>query len=194
MLSRFWWGWVFLVNLPVVAIGLVVGAALIPQSRASERHDLDLVGATSSTTGLAVLTLGLIQAGRNGWDKPSALALIAGGVAVLGAFAIWERRLDRRGRQPMIDVKLFRTRYFSWGAALSGVAALGMIQKSAGPLGTAIMGSIVAAAYQARLGLGELVGLLPTLLCFPSNRAKNLHAGTQNRPPVRHLADRQSLG
>jgi Na+/melibiose symporter-like transporter len=118
---------VFLINVPVVVIGLVVAAVLIPESRAAERPDFDLTGAATSTLGLVALTYGLIQAGQYGWTNPAALALMVGGLVALVAFAAWERRLDRRGGHPMIDVQLFRTRSFSWGAALSGVAGLGMI-------------------------------------------------------------------
>jgi EmrB/QacA subfamily drug resistance transporter len=127
MLSRFWWGWVFLINVPVVVLGLVVALALVPESRTAERHALDLTGAATSTVGLVVLTYGLIQAGQEGWTHPTALALMACGLVALAGFAAWERRLDRRGGHPMIDVPLFRSPSFSWGAALSGVAGLGMI-------------------------------------------------------------------
>ena len=44
MLSRLWWGWVFLINVPVVAVGLFVGVGLIPESRAAERPGLDPAG------------------------------------------------------------------------------------------------------------------------------------------------------
>jgi EmrB/QacA subfamily drug resistance transporter len=124
MLSRFWWGWLFLINVPVVAIGLIVGTVLIPESRAARRPQLDLFGAASATMGLVALTYGLIHAGQAGWSDPAALSLMAAGLLALGGFAAWERRL---GGQPMVDPGLFRSASFSWGAALSGVAGLGMI-------------------------------------------------------------------
>lgn len=65
MLSRFWWGWVFLFNVPVVALGLIIGLVLIPESRAEQRPGLDPVGTAASVTGLVVLTYGLIEGGQD---------------------------------------------------------------------------------------------------------------------------------
>jgi len=127
MLSRFWWGWVFLLNVPVVIVGLAAGLALIPESRAAARPGLDPPGTAASAAGLVLVTYGLIEAGQHGWADPVPLALIAAGAAVLGWFAAWERRLGRRGGQPLIDPGLFRSGSFTWGAALGGVAGLGMI-------------------------------------------------------------------
>ncbi len=126
MLAHLWWGWVFLINVPVVAIGLVIGFILVPESRADERPDLDMTGTISSVTGLVALTYGLIEAGQRGWSAPITLTLIAGGIAILGGFLAWERRLDRRGGMPMIHPALFRSRAFTWGAILGGVAGLGL--------------------------------------------------------------------
>jgi len=127
MLSRFWWGWVFLINVPVVIVGLVVGFALIPESRATQRPGLDPVGTATSTVGLVMVTYGLIEAGRSGWSTPAALALVAAGLLSLAGFAAWERRLAGRGGQPLVDPALFRSASFTSGAVLGGVAGLGMI-------------------------------------------------------------------
>jgi MFS transporter, DHA2 family, multidrug resistance protein len=127
MLSRFWWGWVFLINVPVVVVGLAVGIALIPESRAAQRPGLDPPGTAASVTGLVVVTYGLIEAGSKGWSDPAALALIAAGLLLLAGFAGWERRLASRGGQPLVDPALFRSRSFTSGAVLGGVAGLGMI-------------------------------------------------------------------
>jgi MFS transporter, DHA2 family, multidrug resistance protein len=127
MLSRFWWGWVFLLNVPVVVVGLAVGFALIPESRAARRPGLDPRGTAASTVGLVAVTYGLIEAGQNGWSDPAALALIAAGLVVLAGFAGWERRLSGRGGHPLVDPRLFRSASFSSGAVLGGVAGLGMI-------------------------------------------------------------------
>jgi MFS transporter, DHA2 family, multidrug resistance protein len=127
MLSRLWWGWVFLINVPVVAIGLAAGLALVPESRAPGRPGLDPAGAAASAAGLVAVTWGLIQAGQHGWADPAALALVSAGLAALAAFFGWERRLSARGGQPMIDPALFASRSFTWGAVLGGVAGLGMV-------------------------------------------------------------------
>ena len=73
------------------------------------------------------MTYGLIKAGQDGWGDPAALALMALGLVLLGGFVAWERRLGRRGGQPLVDPGLFRSASFTWGAILGGVAGLGMI-------------------------------------------------------------------
>src|SRR5450755_2330373 len=54
MLSRFWWGWVFLLNVPVVVVGLIAGVTLVPESRAAGRPGLDPAGMAASAAGLVV--------------------------------------------------------------------------------------------------------------------------------------------
>jgi DHA2 family multidrug resistance protein-like MFS transporter len=188
MLSRFWWGWVFLINVPVAVIGLIVGIALIPESRSPEPPAFDLRGIAASVAGLVLL----------------------------GGLVLWERRLAARGGAPLIDPSLFATRSFTWGAILGGVTGLPMIgllfvmpqyfqavqgadslhaglrllplvaglvltaatataiaelserrsgvgsavvqaiQKTSAPLGAAIIGSVLSAAYQSGLHLHAL--------------------------------------
>jgi len=127
MLANFWWGWVFLVNVPVVLIGLVAVLALMPESRSAERPGLDIIGVLMSSAGLATLMYGLIQAGENGWEAAGALVPMGIGVAVLAGFVMWEQRLTRmpNGR-PLIDLGLFRSRFFTWGVVLGGINAFGL--------------------------------------------------------------------
>jgi MFS transporter, DHA2 family, multidrug resistance protein len=127
MLSHFWWGWVFLLNVPVAAIGLAAALLLVPESRASEPPGLDVPGITASTAGLVAVTYGLIEAGQDGWGNPIAVVPMMAGLIALVAFVVWERRLAARGGEPLIDPVLFRLRSFTWGAALGGVAGLAMI-------------------------------------------------------------------
>jgi MFS transporter, DHA2 family, multidrug resistance protein len=107
MLSRWWWGWVFLINVPVVLIGLTAGLALIPESRAERRPALDPAGMAASTAGLVVVTYGLIEAGRDGWGDPAALTLIvagsrpgSGGWPGGAGSRWWTRRSSGRARSP----------------------------------------------------------------------------------------------
>lgn len=127
MLSHLWWGWVFLLNVPVVAAGLVVGLALVPESRAPQCPGLDPLGTAGSVAGLVMVTYGLIEAGQHGWSDPAAVMLMVAGVAVLVGFFAWERRLAGRGGDPLVDPALFGSHLFAWGAILGGVAGLGMI-------------------------------------------------------------------
>jgi MFS transporter, DHA2 family, multidrug resistance protein len=149
LLSHFWWGWVFLINVPVAAVGLVAGSLLVPESRAHERPPLDPIGVAALVSGLLALTYGLIDAGRRGWGDAVALAAMLGGLAVLVAFLGWERHVDRRpGGRPLIDLALLRRRSFAWSVILATVAALAMVgviftmpQYFQGVLGTDAMGS-----------------------------------------------------
>ena len=68
LLTHYWWGWVFLINVPVALIGLIATLALVPESRAPERPGLDPIGIIASTSGLVIMTFGLIEAGQNGWS------------------------------------------------------------------------------------------------------------------------------
>jgi MFS transporter, DHA2 family, multidrug resistance protein len=119
LLSNYWWGWVFLLNVPVVLIGLVAVVALVPESRAARRPGLDPMGIVTSCGGLAVLVYGFIAAGQYGWSSPTAISAMVLGAAVLVAFAAWELHLTKRpGGQPLVDLALFRSARFTWGTIL----------------------------------------------------------------------------
>jgi hypothetical protein len=95
---------------------LIATSKLLPESRASERPALDLVGVGASIVGLVALIYGLIEAGQHGWSDMSAPLEMVGGLAMLVGFFSWERRLSRRpGGQPLIDVALFRSPSYTWG-------------------------------------------------------------------------------
>src|SRR6266853_1422513 len=96
LLTHYWWGWVFLLNVPVALVGLVAAFALVPESRAELRPRLDLVGVVASTAGLVGVTYGLIETGQNGWGDTSALVPMIAGLAVLVGFVLWEYWLGRR--------------------------------------------------------------------------------------------------
>ena len=70
LLTNYWWGWAFLINLPVVLVGLLAVAVLLPESRSATRTGLDPVGVLSSSAGLAVVVYGVIEAGQHGWETP----------------------------------------------------------------------------------------------------------------------------
>jgi EmrB/QacA subfamily drug resistance transporter len=128
LLAHYWWGWVFLLNGPVALIGLIVGLALLPESRAPGRLGLDLLGILLSTAGLVALTYGLIEAGQNGWGDNSAVWPMVGGLVGLILFFLWEGWLGRRPNgQPLVNLRLFRSRAFTWGVVLAALAGLSMI-------------------------------------------------------------------
>jgi DHA2 family multidrug resistance protein-like MFS transporter len=120
LLDHFWWGSVFLLNVPVVVIALVAVIWLMPESRGQRHLRFDLPGVLISSAGLTALTYGLIKSGQNGWSDGTAIATMTAGVVTLAAFAAWERLAGRRpGGQPLVDLSLFRSSGFTWGTILS---------------------------------------------------------------------------
>jgi len=128
LLAHYWWGWVFLLNVPVAVIGLIAVIALVPESRAAKRPGLDPVGMVCSVVGLVAVTYALIGLGRNGWGDPGSLAVLAAGLAALMGFFGWEHHLTAQpGGKPLVDLTLFSSRSFTWGVILAGTAMFAMI-------------------------------------------------------------------
>ncbi|MGB2570608.1 MFS transporter [Micromonospora citrea] len=126
LLENFWWGSVFLINLPVVAIGLVLVAVLVPESRDPHPGRVDLLGVLLSVVGLVALTYGIIDGGEHGFGRPTVWVAIVGGLAVLAWFVAHERRSDH----PSLDVRLFRVPRFAAPVAIVGLvffAAMGVL-------------------------------------------------------------------
>jgi EmrB/QacA subfamily drug resistance transporter len=149
LLSHFWWGWVFLLNVPVAVLAFIAVAGLVPESRASNRPRIDIPGVVGSVIGLVTLTYGLIQAGDHGWSNSTALVMMIGGVAVLAAFLLWELWLGQRPRsEPLIEPALLHSASFAWSVILQAFGVLALIgvlftmpQYFQGVLGTDAMGS-----------------------------------------------------
>jgi MFS transporter, DHA2 family, multidrug resistance protein len=109
LLDHFWWGSVFIVNVPIVAAAIVAGRFLVPTSRNPEKPRLDVVGAALSIVGLGALVAAIIEAPNNGWTDPSILVGFVVAVVALTAFVLWERRVE----QPMLNVRFFANARFS---------------------------------------------------------------------------------
>ncbi|MEV6349462.1 MFS transporter [Actinoplanes sp. NPDC051851] len=172
LLDHFWWGSVFLINLPIVVFGLLAVVAWVPESHGDRNRRLDVPGVLLSATGLVALTYGIIEAGERGLTDPWALATVVAGVVALGGLAVWQRR----AASPLIDLDLFRSRGFTGGALLSTVAsfaffgllfALPQFFQAVGgqdAFGTGLRllpvigGLLVGARLVARLGVRLVVG------------------------------------
>jgi EmrB/QacA subfamily drug resistance transporter len=128
LLDHFWWGSVFLINVPVVVLALIAVLVLLPESRSEQRLRLDAGGVLLSSAGLAGLTYGFIEAGQKGWTDSAALTTIAAGVVVLAVFVAWERWLTRRAGsvRPLIELGLFRSAQFTWGTTLATLVSFAM--------------------------------------------------------------------
>ncbi|MFC0005332.1 MFS transporter [Micromonospora siamensis] len=126
LLEHYWWGSVFLINVPVVALGVVLVATLVPESRDPNPGRVDLLGVLLSVVGLVALTYGIIDGGEHGFDRPLVWASIVGGLAVLAIFVTHELRSDH----PSLDVRLFRVPRFAAPVTLIGLvffAAMGVM-------------------------------------------------------------------
>jgi EmrB/QacA subfamily drug resistance transporter len=127
LLDHFWWGSVFLINVPVVVIAVTALIFLVPESRSEQKHPVDLVGMLISGLGLVALTFGFIKTGQDGWSDAAALGALGGGVVVLAGFVGWERYLGARTTaRPLVDLGLFRSGGFSWGTSLVALMAFAM--------------------------------------------------------------------
>jgi EmrB/QacA subfamily drug resistance transporter len=106
LLEHFWWGSVFLINVPIIAVGIAGILANVPESRNPHPGRLDPIGLVLSVVGLLALVYGIQEAG---WSDPVTYAWIGLGVAVLVAFLVHQSRTDH----PSMDLSLFRIRSFS---------------------------------------------------------------------------------
>jgi EmrB/QacA subfamily drug resistance transporter len=118
LLEHFYWGSVFLVNIPIVVGGVLAGLFLIPTSKDPSAPRLDPIGALLSILGLVSLLYGIIEAPQRGWTDSTILVTFTVGIVLLAAFFVWENHSDH----PMLDVKFFKNPRFT--AASSGITLI----------------------------------------------------------------------
>ena len=150
LLGHYWYGSVFLVNIPIIVVALISGWFLVPNSRDPEEAALDPVGALLSIVGIVALVYGLIQAPDAGWTSPATLSAFGVAVVVLTLFALWELHTT----EPMLDMRFFRNPGFSVGTG-------GMILVFMAMYGTMFL---ITQYFQLILGfspLGSALRLLP---------------------------------
>ncbi len=118
LLNHFWWGSVFLINVPLTAIGVVAILTLVPESKSAAPGTVDYLGVLLSIAGLVLLVYGIIRGGDAGsWLAWNVIGPIAGGLAVLALFCLHESRAEH----PSLDVRLFRDPRLSSAAAAIGL-------------------------------------------------------------------------
>lgn len=113
LLEHFWWGSVFLVNIPIVIVAVVAGFFLVPESRDPAATPLDPVGAFLSIAGLSALVYAIIEAPSEGWTAPLILGAFATAAILLGGLVWWEMRVPH----PMLQMSFFKNPRFSAASA-----------------------------------------------------------------------------
>lgn len=109
LVEHFYWGSVFLVNVPIVVVGLIAGFLLIPNSKDPSAPRLDPIGALLSIAALTSLLFAIIEAPSEGWGEPKIYGTLIAGLVLLAGFIFWERHTDH----PMLDVTFFKNPRFS---------------------------------------------------------------------------------
>ena len=116
LLVHYWWGSVFLINVPVAVLGGLAAIFLVPSSRNARAKRLDPVGMLLSVAGFGLLLWAIIEAPSRTWTAPPVIGALAASAALLAGFLMWEhRRVD-----PMLPVSFFRSRRYS--AAIASLA------------------------------------------------------------------------
>ena len=122
LLQSFTWSAVFWVNVPVIAVALAAGAALLPASRPAEPRRADWVGTGLAAACVVALVFSLVHAPERGWVAPATLTLLGLATALGAAFVVWERR----AAAPLADPALLRNRRFAWGTVAGVVVSFAL--------------------------------------------------------------------
>ncbi|MEU3429761.1 MFS transporter [Streptomyces gardneri] len=123
LLDHFWWGSVFLINVPVAALSLVGLAVLVPNFRSPTLRPLDPAGMLLSISGLTALAYGLIRAGQvAAWSRTDVWAPIVAGLVLLAVFVLVELRV----KSPSFDPRLLAQRTFGGGNMALGLLLFGV--------------------------------------------------------------------
>ncbi len=172
LLDHYWWGSVFLINVPIALAGLAAAAAIVPNSRNHSVGPPDGVGAVGSVVGLGLLLWGIIEAPERSWGSSLVLAAMAGGVVVLAGFVWWEKRSDH----PLLRLQLFENRRFS--AAIGSMAlVLFTLMGALFILTQYLQFTLGYSAFQAGLRIGPMA--LVILVVAPTSSVVVRKIGTK---------------
>jgi len=122
LLEHYWWGSIFIVNIPVAAVALIAGARLVPESRDPAPGRFDSVGALLSVASIGLLVWAVIEAPVRGWTDAITILAFAGVVVLLVTFIFWESRHTN----PLLEVRFFANPRFSAAAAAISMAFFGL--------------------------------------------------------------------
>jgi len=138
LLTHYWWGSVFLVNVPISLVGLVATIFVVPNSKDPASKRPDPLGSALSIVGMGLLLWGIIAAPSHNWSSPMVLGALGAGTAVLAVFVLFERRSSH----PMLELSFFRSRRFS-----AAMGAMGLVM-------FALMGALFLLTQYLQFSLG----------------------------------------
>jgi len=170
LLAHFWWGSIFLVNLPIVVLGLVCGYYLVPESQDPTAPKLDPFGAVLSIAAIAALLWAIIEAPSYGWTSGDVLAGFAVGGVLLVAFLAWELNYS----SPMLDLHFFQNPRFSAASSAITITFFAMFAAPFSSVWVRRFGNkvvmstgllIVALSYALIATLNASSGSLQVILC-----------------------------
>jgi EmrB/QacA subfamily drug resistance transporter len=122
LLAHFWWGSVFLINVPIAAGGVLCAIPLVPDSKNPAALRPDLAGAVLSIAGLGLVLWAIIEAPVHGWSSAVVVGAGTAGLVVLAVFVAWERA----STHPMLNLRFFRNPSFSAATSSQGLALFGL--------------------------------------------------------------------
>ncbi|MFI6011721.1 DHA2 family efflux MFS transporter permease subunit [Streptomyces sp. NPDC051243] len=108
LLNHFWWGSVFLVNVPMAAIGIAACVFLLPETKDPASPKVDALSTALTATGLGALVYAIIEAPTRGWGDALVVATLCASVLLITALVVRERRVER----PLLDMSLLAHRGF----------------------------------------------------------------------------------
>jgi EmrB/QacA subfamily drug resistance transporter len=112
LLEHFFWGSVFLVNVPVIVVAMIAIWRVVPTSRDTTIRRFDPLGIGLSIAGVSVLVWAVIEGPKHGWTSATSVIAFGLAAALLTAFVRWEKRIDH----PMLDVAVFTNMRFTAGS------------------------------------------------------------------------------
>ena len=123
LLSKFWWGSIFLVNVPIAVVGFIGALLLVPNSRNPKVHQPDFGGSILSILGLGLLLWAIIEAPVHGWTSGGVVVAGLSSFIVLGVFIGWEHL----SQYPMLKLNFFHERRFSIAALAELLGIFGLM-------------------------------------------------------------------
>ena len=123
LLARFWWGSVFLINVPIAVAGILCALKLVPDSKNPAAGRPDVVGGVLSVCGLGLVLWAIIEAPIHGWSSTLVVSAGAMGLLVLAGFLAWERHSEH----PMLNLEFFRRRSFSMAVSSVGLLLFSLV-------------------------------------------------------------------